>query len=65
MNESNHFTARASLAALGQQFQHLAIWSVVAAHVEIKQKTLKYRLVYVSVVDVRSCSLRDVFAALG
>ena len=43
MNESNHFTACASLAALGQQFQHLAIWSVVAAHVEIKQKTLKYR----------------------
>lgn len=42
MNESNHFTACASLAALGQQFQHLAIWSVVAAHVQIKQKTLKY-----------------------
>ena len=43
MNESNHFTARASLAAVGQQFQHLAIWPAVTAHVQIKQKTLQYR----------------------
>jgi hypothetical protein len=39
MNESNHFTAYASLAALGQHFQHLAIWQVVGQHVQIKQKT--------------------------
>jgi hypothetical protein len=38
MNESNHYTACASLVALGLQFQHLAIWPVVAAHVQIKQK---------------------------
>ena len=38
MNESNHYTACASLAALGQQFQHLAIWPVVAQHVQIQQK---------------------------
>ncbi len=39
MNESNHFTTCASLAALGQQFQHLAIWQVLTEHVRIKQKT--------------------------
>jgi hypothetical protein len=39
MNESNHYTPCASLAALGQQFQHLAIWQVVRQHVHIKQKT--------------------------
>lgn len=39
MNESNSFTACASLAALGQQFQQLAIWQVVGQHVQIKQKT--------------------------
>lgn len=38
MNEPNHFTPCASLAAVGLQFQHLAIWSVVAQHVHIKQK---------------------------
>jgi hypothetical protein len=38
MKESHHFTACASLAALGRQFQHLAMCSVVAQHVRIKQK---------------------------
>ena len=38
MNESNHYTPCASLAALGRQFDHLAIWPVVAQHVRITQK---------------------------
>lgn len=38
MNESNHYTPCSSLAALGLQFQHLALWQVVAQHVQIKQK---------------------------
>lgn len=38
MTESIHYTPSASLAALGLQFQHLDIWSVVARHVHIKQK---------------------------
>jgi len=42
MNESNHFTPCASLAALGLQFQRLAIWPVVAQHVRIKQKIRTY-----------------------
>lgn len=38
MKETSHFTACASLAALGQQFQQLDLWAVVAQHVHIKQK---------------------------
>lgn len=38
MNESQHFTPCASLAALGHQFQYLAMWSVIAQQVRIKQK---------------------------
>ncbi len=39
MTEANYYTPCASLAALGWQFQRLAIWPVVAQHVQIKQKT--------------------------
>ncbi len=38
MIETNQYTPCASLAALGQQFQHLAIWPVIAQHVHIHQK---------------------------
>ncbi len=38
MNESLHFTSCASLAAVGLQFQHWAMWQVVTQHVRIKQK---------------------------
>lgn len=38
MAESVEFSARASLVALGVHFQELGIWSVVKAHVHIKQK---------------------------
>ena len=38
MTETNYYTPCASLAAVGLQFQRLAIWPVVARHVQIKQK---------------------------
>ncbi len=38
MIPTRHFTACASLAIVGVQFQHLGIWKVVAQHVTIKQK---------------------------
>lgn len=38
MDTSVEFTARASLAAVGEHFQQLHIWSVLAAHVQVKQK---------------------------
>lgn len=42
MPELIHYTPSASLAALGLQFQHLGIWSVVAEHVHIKQKVRRH-----------------------
>ena len=42
MTEAYYYTPCASLAALGVQFQHLAIWPVVVQHVQIKQKTRKH-----------------------
>ncbi len=42
MDETITFSARASLVALGVRFQRLQLWSVVAAHVKIKQKVLKH-----------------------
>ncbi len=42
MNETNHYTPCASLAALGWQFQHLALWPVITQHVHIKQKIRTY-----------------------
>jgi len=41
MDERVTFSARARLLALGVRFQHLGLWSVLAAHVKIKQKVLK------------------------
>jgi hypothetical protein len=38
MDGSVEFSARASLVALGVHFQQLGIWSVIRAHVKIKQK---------------------------
>lgn len=38
MNESNHYTPCASLAALGQQFQDVALWQVVTHPVHIQPK---------------------------
>src|SRR6266498_4409767 len=38
MDQSVEFSARASLVALGFWFQHLCIWSIIAALVHIKQK---------------------------
>ena len=38
MEPSTEFSARASLVTLGLHFQQLGIWSVVEAHVTIKQK---------------------------
>ena len=38
MNESNHFTARASLSAVGLHVQRLGIWNVLRQQVHIKQK---------------------------
>ena len=38
MNSSVEFSARASLAAIGEHFQQLRIWSVITTHVHIKQK---------------------------
>jgi len=42
MDHSVEFSARASLAALGLHFQQLGIWSVVKAHVTIKQKIRRH-----------------------
>jgi hypothetical protein len=36
------FTARASLVAVGEHFQHLQLWAVIAAHVQIKQKVRRH-----------------------
>lgn len=43
MDESIEFSARASLVALGVHFQRLGVWSVVQAHVNIKQKIRQHR----------------------
>ncbi len=42
MNESSYYTAYASLAALGVEFQHLGIWHAVERQVKIKQKVRTY-----------------------
>lgn len=42
MDTSVNFSARASLVALGVWFQRLGIWSVVAEHVQIKQKVRRH-----------------------
>src|SRR6266545_5219298 len=42
MDQSVEFSARASLVALGVHFQHLGIWSIIAAQVHIKQKVRKH-----------------------
>lgn len=42
METSVEFTARASLAAIGERFQQLRMWSVLEAHVHIKQKVRKH-----------------------
>src|SRR5207244_13473775 len=38
MDTAVAFSARASLVVVGLRFQQLGIWSVVRAHVKIKQK---------------------------
>src|SRR6266540_282879 len=42
MDQSVEFSARASLVALGVHFQHLGIWSIIAAQVHIKQKVRRH-----------------------
>ena len=42
MDELVEFSARASLVALGVHFQQLGIWSIVQAHVKIKQKVRRH-----------------------
>lgn len=37
------FTPRASLVALGMRLQRMGVWSVIAEHVHIKQKTLRHQ----------------------
>lgn len=43
MDSSVEFSARASLVMVGEHFQHLHIWSVIEAHVHIKQKVRLHR----------------------
>lgn len=42
MDDTEQFSARASLAALGVRFQKLAIWPVIEQHVKVKQKVLHH-----------------------
>jgi hypothetical protein len=42
MSESTHFTSYASLALLGLQVQRWKVWSTIADHVQIKQKTRRH-----------------------
>jgi hypothetical protein len=42
MDASVAFSARASLVALGVRFQQMGVWSVIAAHVQIKQKVRRH-----------------------
>ena len=42
MNETNTFTARASLAALGFKFQQLRLWHIVEEHVHVRQKVRQH-----------------------
>lgn len=42
MNESSYYSAYASLAALGVEFQHLRVWHALERHVKIKQKVRTY-----------------------
>lgn len=42
MDDTEQFSACASLAALGMRFQKLAIWPVVEQHVQVKQKVLQH-----------------------
>ena len=42
MDETQQFSARASLAALGLRFQRLGIWPVVENQVKLKQKVLQH-----------------------
>jgi hypothetical protein len=42
MDAITEFTARASLVAVGEHFQQLQLWAVIAAHVQIKQKVRRH-----------------------
>jgi hypothetical protein len=42
MDQSIEFSAHASLVALGVRFQQLGLWSMVQAHVTIKQKVRQH-----------------------
>jgi hypothetical protein len=42
MDSLIEFSARASLVAIGLRMRQLGLWSVVATHVQIKQKVIRY-----------------------
>ena len=43
MDEYSHFSARASLTAVGEWMQRQGIWEAVTRRVQIRQKTLRHR----------------------
>lgn len=40
---AQHFTPRATLAAIGSSVGHLRLFDTISQHLKIKQKTFKYR----------------------
>jgi hypothetical protein len=43
MADYTHFSARASLAAIGVWMEHMKLWNVVEGHVHIRQKVIDHR----------------------